>query len=154
MAETPEGAVQLFNQAANIPLPAMITQAIEAVVAAANILNEEFLATQEEWLLPPPTGAGGAPPAPVQYAITRATIDLKVTLAFNLAEFESAQNSWKAGLRARTGGLLSKWVKASGYFATNANEYHSNRFNLRGEYICTIHLEIAPVFSPVASGTP
>ncbi|UCC64339.1 MAG: hypothetical protein JSV36_04590 [Anaerolineae bacterium] len=148
MAMTPSGAVQLFDQAAHIPLPMMVTSAVQSVVDASNILNAEYLALQEDWVT-----AGSPPPAPIQYAITRATINLRVTLAFNLQQSDVARSGWSLRTSARTGGLLSLFVKASANFATYANEYHANRFNLRGEYVNTIHIEIAPVFAPTASGT-
>lgn len=152
MPMTPSGAVQLFDQAANIPLPLMVTTAVDAVVQSANVLNMEYLAVQQAWV-----ALGSPAPAPVQYAITHATIDLRVTLAFNLQEAFGANAGFRAQFSSsvQTGALASLFVnaRASASLATYANAYYANRFNLRGEYVCTIRLEIAPVFAPTASGT-
>jgi hypothetical protein len=146
---TAPGAVALLNDYANVPLPKMVVNAVQAVVDAANLLNASYMDVYSSWL----TDYGGSPPAPIQYAVTEATIDLKVTLAFNLDQQDDWEKATKYGASARTGSFISRFVKARAYYATTVNERHQNKFNLTGEAVTTIHVRIAPVFQPTPSGS-
>jgi len=143
------GAVQLFDDAAAIPLPAMIVNAVQAVLDASEYLNNSFLDAQEAWV-----ANGSPPPAPVQYAITRAAITLKVSLSFDLTQQEEFTRASQASLTAEVGGRagLVKF-KAKGSYSTSTTIKRTNTFNLKGEMVTTIEIDIAPVYAPSASGT-
>lgn len=151
MAISPNGAVELLAEAANVPLPLMVVDAVQAVINAAHMLGVSFHEQQEEYLKLPLTASDPNEPSqtnvapPVQYAVARATIDLKLSLAFDLSQREEVATGTSANVSARSGAFFNRFVKFSGSFATSTSRRQVNQFNLSGELVTTIHIEIAPV---------